>query len=201
MDLDPLDPLGRPQSEMKPGIAGGGIAPATRPLGDLATSTGLDRHASPHAIAVGPRAFEAESDEVPARLGPIPKHDQGLILGGHQGVETAVVVQVADCETSADVELLEGRTGAFGDVDQASRLAAEEELSRHGQGDEWPEVADMAVGGHQIEVAVIVGVQEGGPESQSLPAGGRQADRGGSVGEHGPAQVLEEGRRTRYRSS
>ena len=166
MDLDPLDRGDRSQSEMKPGIARGGIAASTKPLGDLAAAAGLDRHASPHTIAVGPRAFEAECDEVPARLGPILKHDQGLILGGHHGVETAVVVQVADRETSADVELLEWRTGVFCDIDQASGLAAEEELSRHGHGYHWPEVADMAVGGHQIEVAVIVGIQEGGPESQ-----------------------------------
>ena len=53
----------------------------------------------------------------------------------------------------------------------------------------------MAVGGGQVEPAVIVGVEQADPEAQQAPAGDRQADRRRRVGEGAAAQVaVERGR-------
>ena len=52
----------------------------------------------------------------------------------------------------------------------------------------------MPVGGHEVEPAVVVGIQERRAEAQPVPARGRQADRGRVIGEEALAQVAEERR-------
>jgi len=49
---------------------------------------------------------------MPAFFGLIVEINQRFILGDHDGVEAAVIVEVADGQPAADLEMLERRTGA-----------------------------------------------------------------------------------------
>ena len=129
----------------------------------------------------------------PSALGPVGELHQGFVLRDHHRVEPAVVVQVADGQPAAHVGPLERRAGAGRDVGQRPARASEQELRRHRIGEERPMVAEVPVGRHQIEPAVVVGVEESRAETEAVAAGGRQAGGGGMVGEEPLPEVVEQG--------
>ena len=112
-------------------------------------------------------------------------------------VEPAVVVEVADGQPAAE----------RGATCQGARPAAETSTSRPvgrrrpgagagiAYGNDRAVVVDVAVGGRQVEPAVVVDVEEGDAEAQQVPARRGQADGGGLVGEDAAAEVVVEGRR------
>ena len=115
-----------------------------------------------------------------------------LILGDHQRIEAAVVVEIRDDQASTDVELLEWRPGLGGHVGKATAGLASEQLGAHGVRKLGPEVVDMPVGGEQVEPAVVVGIQKSGPETEEITAGRCQPGGGRVVDEEALAQVVKE---------
>ena len=86
--------------------------PNARPTRARPPAVTDDHGADP--VAVRCRPLEAKREEVtpaPRRL-RIVEIDQRLVLRDHHRVEPAVVVEVADGQPAADVELLERRAGA-----------------------------------------------------------------------------------------
>ena len=80
------------------------------------------------------------------------------------------------------------------------RPIAQIELDRHLPGKLGPAIVDVAVGGDQVERAVVVRVEESDPEPEDVTARDSQSDRRGPVGEEPVAQVLEKTWWTRCRS-
>ena len=75
---------------------------ACRPLATTVTR-------APTASRFDPVALQAEGDEMAGVLGPVVEVGQGLVLGEDQGVDPAVVVEVADGQAAADPRDRPGR--------------------------------------------------------------------------------------------
>ena len=117
---------------------------------------------------------------------------QRPVLGDDQRVAPAVVVEVADGQPPAQAGHLPGVARAVGGVDQLALRVAQPEPGGHGVGQSRPAVVDVAVGGDEVEPAVVVGVEERHAEPQQIPAGRGQPDLGGVVEVEALAGVAEQ---------
>ena len=102
-ELDLIDAGRRSESEMEPAI--------TRPIDSFrlqnaeppkcAPSRG-DHHGCSDPVAVGPGALQSKYREMRARgLGSVVKVHRGFVMGSEQGVDAAIVVQVANGQALA----------------------------------------------------------------------------------------------------
>ncbi len=112
-----------------------------------------------------------------ALRGLVVQIDQRLVLGQDDRVDPAVVVEVARGQAPTQMERArtDRRRGPTRRSD-ASVRSARQQLDGHLPGEGGPVVADMAVGGDQVEPAVVVGVEEGDAEAQQRTRGRGQAD-------------------------
>ncbi len=100
----------------------------------------------------------------------------GLVLGENEQVGPAVVVEVAPGQAPADTLNLPGWARLVGDVGEMAPVVAEHQPGRHGVGGRGAEVVDVAVGGGQVEPAVVVGVEERDSKAQEKAGLAGQAD-------------------------
>jgi hypothetical protein len=80
-------------------------------------------------------------------------------------------VEIARGETPAETRNLPGRASPTRDVSQAPSFQARDELRGHGIRKRRAQVVDVAVGGHQVNAAVVVEVERDDPETDQVPAG------------------------------
>ena len=80
-------------------------------------TAGDDGDPGADGVAVGGRPFQPERDEVAAR-GPVVEVGQGLVLGQDQGIDAAVVVEVARRQAAAEPG---ARPGGAGPVETSAR--------------------------------------------------------------------------------
>src|SRR5205085_11985284 len=92
--------------------------------------------------------------------------DQRLVLRQDQRIDPPVVVEVAGGQAPAQVQGSEGGAGLRRDVGQRAVGAPQQELRRHGEGEVGAAVGDVAVGGQDVEPAVVVDVEQRDPEAE-----------------------------------
>ena len=98
--------------------------------------------------------------------GPVVEVTERALLGDDHDVSPAVVVKVADGEAAGDARNRPGLSSRLCDVGQVTVLATHHELGRHLIRIVGPVVVDVTVGGGEVEAAVVVGIEEGDPETQ-----------------------------------
>ena len=117
------------------------------------------------------------------------------ILRDDDHIGSAVVVQVADGQSTPQPGESPGGPGAVRDVDELAPTVAEEQLRGHQVGERGAVVVDMAVGLRQVEAPVVVGIERGEPEAEHEPGRRGERGRGRSVAEPTLAViVIERGR-------
>ena len=137
--FQPFDPRRSPQAEVESRISGRLVAAAADPLRDWRRPP-----ASSSTRAPTPSRFERTPSQPRAspsgrlRLVWLWKIDERLILRQDDGVDPAVVVEVADGQAAAQVERLERRPGSGRRVGQPAARPADEQLDRHLPGEGGP---------------------------------------------------------------
>ena len=116
---------------MQPGIARRLIAAPADSLRNAAASAAVDRNSRPHGIAVRLGALQAERDEVARPFRLIVQVNEWFVLIEHDGIETPVVIQVANGQTSTQVQRPERLAGPARNVGQAAPRAPGQELEGH----------------------------------------------------------------------
>ena len=175
---------------MQPRIAGRLKAAPACALGHPGPSRTLDGYPRPHRVPVGSCTLQMKRQEVPG-LRLVVNVGQGLVLRDHQHVDPTIVVQIARGQPAAHPQGLKRSAGGGRDVGQ-SRVGTPlvpEKLDGHLPGELRPAIVDVAIGGHQVEPTVVVGVQKSDPEAEQVARRRRQADGRGAIGEQPMSQV------------
>ena len=131
-------------------------------------------------------ADESQSQPVFARADVVDQQSRPSGSVAHQHVDVAVVVDVAEGGAAADFRQLECRAGAIGDVLEPAVAEIAEQLFPLVQRERIVRVPERfngrnrSVDRQDVEPAVVVEVEPGGPESGIREARGRQAPNGRS---------------------
>ena len=102
---------------MQPWIAGRLKAAAARALGDPGPSRALDRDPRADGVPVGCCTLQTKRQEV-ASPGLVVEEGQRLVLSDHQGVDPAVVIQIARGQPAPHPQHLKWSAGRGRDVGQ-----------------------------------------------------------------------------------
>src|SRR5262249_44124428 len=155
----------------------GQITAPTETLSHPTATAGGDGHLRPDAVAIGGGSFQGEGHVVTAPS-PVVEEGQWSVLGDDQEVRRPVVVEVGQGEPAADSGGLPGGAGGRRDVGHSPTGEAAQELGRHCVRYARAVVVDVPVGRGEVELAIVVGVEEGDAETEKEPALGGQPDRG-----------------------
>src|SRR4051794_9418151 len=104
--LDRFDLLRCSQSKMEPGIARRLVASPADPLRYLAPTTASNRDPGPDSVAIRSCTLQAEANEMAWLFRVVVQVNQWLILVEHDGIQTPVVIEVADRQTPTEVHFL-----------------------------------------------------------------------------------------------
>ena len=167
------------------------VAAAAESVLYLPPSPRVEEHTRPDTVAIGSHAFQTQDQPVAAASGLVAQVNERLVLRLNNHVDPAVVVEVARGQASAEVQDLKrvARTGR--DVRQAPVRPAGQQLDRHFPRENRRIIADMPIGGDQVEPAVVIGIEEGDTKPQQVACGRGQAHGGRAIREQVTAQVAE----------
>ena len=175
------------QPEVRAEIALGEIAAAGTNLPKLLPAARVDRHLRADREAVPPRRHHPEGHPAVSGALAILEQRGRVVHVAHHEVGIAVVVEIAHGQAAAHPRHLETPSGARRDVAEASSFIEEELVPLTVRFLELRIVLDVredvAVREEEVQTAVQVGVEEGGPPAHALERPGGQA------GSH--AHVLE----------
>ena len=182
---------------MEPRVRRRLIAPSADALGHLPTRPPQETvDPGPHRVAVRPRPFELEDDEVPGPLRLVVEVDQRLVLRDDERVEPAVVIEVADGQAAAEVQRAgtggrpaprrrsAGRPGCRAGAAAASSRGTA--AGRRGRA-RWRVIRSSQPS--------LLASKKATPKPSSGRLGAVRPIVGGVVGEEAAAQVAVEGRR------
>ena len=121
---------------MQPRIAGRLIAAHRR----SAPTCGAGHRTAIVTLAPTPSRFDLVPSRLnrmkwPALFRAVVQVNQRFILVEHDGIETPVVIEVADRQTPTEVQLLERLSSPVRDVGQMTARPADHELQRHRPGE------------------------------------------------------------------
>src|SRR5207244_1091617 len=113
---------------------------------DSGPSRALDGHPGADGVPVGCCTLQTKRQEV-ASLGLVVEKGQRLVLSDNQGVDPAVIVQIARGQPTPHPQLLKRSAGGGRDVGQARVRASlvPEELNGHLPGKLRTAIVDVAV--------------------------------------------------------
>ena len=113
-----------------------------------------------------------------------------MVLRRDHDVDPAIVVEVSNRQASSHEWKLEPRPRAVGHVDElASCRRSREKLRPHLLLNVGAIILDVAIGGDQIESAVVVEVEKSHPEAEPVAACHRDAAFRGMVAEETVAEI------------
>ena len=129
-DLDRTGAIALTQPEMQSRVARRLVAASALARDDLAPAERSKRHPCAHGVPIGFRAFEANGQIMADAFRLVVEVSDGLILREDQGVDAAVVVEIAGGQAAADALNLPGRRRLLPKYPRAGR---QDEIHRAGQ--------------------------------------------------------------------
>ena len=196
VDFDGVGLFGCAEAEVGSLVAGGEIAAAGGDGHPLRAGGGGEFDLCADGVAVAAMADEQQGEPVVGGFDFVAEDVGGATVGGDDGVDAAIVVEVSGGEASCDPGLLEDGSGLGGDVDESVAGVVGEE---HGllvvelRVVEADGVEVVALDDEEIFAAVVVVVEE-----VDAPAGVEEGDASDAadvavVGEAAVAVVFVEG--------
>ena len=91
------------ESKMQTGVTRRLIASATHALGEQVPIVRSHSNPGANAVTIGSRTFKLDRKPVTRGIGTIRKHDQPFVLGGHNRIDAAVIIEVADGKCSTEM--------------------------------------------------------------------------------------------------
>ncbi|HEU4401055.1 MAG TPA: hypothetical protein VFT43_03015 [Candidatus Polarisedimenticolia bacterium] len=196
-DGEAVDRGGVAEAEVEPPVPLRQVREGGAGVAHQAEAAGLEGDAGADGVAIGRQAGEGDRHPVVTGGGDVPEEKRRAVVLRHDDVLVAVVVKVERDGAATDVDAAERRAGGGpGDDVEAAVATVAVELRRLLEGDgvavKADVVDDVAVGDEQVEMAVVVGIEEEGPEAESQERRAAHPRAEGAVREDAAAVVVVE---------